>query len=79
MTLEPGLEAAFGDTGTEADTAAAVGSGEVPVLATPRVLALAEQATVAAVAGESRVVAERAGPSLQALADHGGWPTQGAP
>ena len=36
----------------EADTAAALGSGEVTVLATPRVLALAEQATVAAVAGE---------------------------
>jgi fluoroacetyl-CoA thioesterase len=51
MTLEPGLEATFPYTVTEADTAAAVGSGEVPVLATPRVLALAEQATVAAVAG----------------------------
>src|ERR687892_445775 len=51
MTLEPGLQAAFRYTVTEADTAAAIGSGEVPVLATPRVLALAEQATVAAVAG----------------------------
>jgi fluoroacetyl-CoA thioesterase len=51
MTLEPGLQAAFRHTVTEADTAAAVGSGEVPVLATPRVLALAEWATVAAVAG----------------------------
>ena len=51
MTLEPGLRAAFRYTVTGADTAAAVGSGEVPVLATPRVLALAEQATVAAVAG----------------------------
>jgi fluoroacetyl-CoA thioesterase len=51
MTLEPGLRAAFHYTVTGADTAAAVGSGEVPVLATPRVLALAEQATVAAVAG----------------------------
>ena len=51
MTLEPGLEAAFRYTVTEADTAAAVGSGDVPVLATPRVLALAERATVAAVAG----------------------------
>jgi fluoroacetyl-CoA thioesterase len=49
--VEPGLEAAFGYTVTEADTAVAVGSGEVPVLATPRVLALAERATVAAVAG----------------------------
>jgi fluoroacetyl-CoA thioesterase len=51
MTMEPGLEAAFQYTVTPADTAVAVGSGEVPVLATPRVLALAEQATVAAVAG----------------------------
>jgi fluoroacetyl-CoA thioesterase len=51
MTLEPGLQAAFRYTVSEADTAAAVGSGEVPVLATPQVLALAERATVAAVAG----------------------------
>jgi predicted thioesterase len=51
MTLEPGLEATFRHTVTEADTAAAVGSGELSVLATPRVLALAERATVAAVAG----------------------------
>jgi predicted thioesterase len=50
MALEPGLRAAFRYTVTGADTAAAVGSGQVPVLATPRVLALAEQATVAAVA-----------------------------
>jgi predicted thioesterase len=51
MTLEPGLQATFRYTVTEADTAAAVGSGEVPVLATPLELARAEQATVAAVAG----------------------------
>jgi fluoroacetyl-CoA thioesterase len=51
MTLEPGRGATFRYTVTDADTAAAVGSGEVPVLATPRVLALAERATVAAVAG----------------------------
>ncbi|PSK97423.1 thioesterase superfamily protein [Murinocardiopsis flavida] len=34
-----------------ADTAAALGSGEIDVLGTPRVLALAEAATVAALAG----------------------------
>ena len=51
MTLEPGLEAAFRYTVTEADTARRSAAGEVPVLATPWVLALAEQATVAAVAG----------------------------
>jgi fluoroacetyl-CoA thioesterase len=35
---------------TEADTAEAMGSGSVPVLATPRLLALAEAAACAAVA-----------------------------
>jgi predicted thioesterase len=34
------------------DTALAQGSGDVPVLATPRVVRLAEEATVRAVAGE---------------------------
>jgi fluoroacetyl-CoA thioesterase len=34
----------------DADTAAALGSGDVPVLGTPRLLALAEAATVAALA-----------------------------
>ena len=33
MTLQPGLRAAFRYTVTEADTAVALGSGEVPVLA----------------------------------------------
>jgi len=51
MTLEPGRRAAFRYTVTEGDTAVAVGSGQVPVLATPHVLALAERATVAAVEG----------------------------
>jgi predicted thioesterase len=35
---------------TDADTAASMGSGEVDVLATPRVISLCEQATVAALA-----------------------------
>ena len=35
----------------QADTAAGLGSGDVPVLGTPRLLALAEAATVQAVAG----------------------------
>ena len=37
-------------TVTDADTAQALGSGDVPVLATPRVLALAEAASVGATA-----------------------------
>ncbi|NGM14377.1 thioesterase [Verrucosispora sp. WMMA2044] len=49
-TLAPGLTGRVELTVTEADTAQAVGSGDVPVLGTPRVLALAEAATVAATA-----------------------------
>jgi predicted thioesterase len=51
MALVPGLRAAFDHTVADQDTAIALGSGDVPVLATPLVLALAERATVAAVAG----------------------------
>ena len=39
-------------TVAEADTAIELGSGDVPVLATPRLVALFEQAAVAAVAGK---------------------------
>ncbi|MEV6368931.1 hotdog domain-containing protein [Micromonospora musae] len=48
--IAPGLSARMELTVTDADTAQAVGSGDVPVLGTPRVLALAEAATVAATA-----------------------------
>ncbi|HEY3262120.1 MAG TPA: hotdog domain-containing protein [Pseudonocardiaceae bacterium] len=51
MAVEPGLHAAVEHTVTDADTAVALGSGDVPVLGTPRLLALAEAATVAALAG----------------------------
>jgi predicted thioesterase len=51
MDLRPGLAARVVLTVTDADTAQALGSGDVPVLGTPRVLALAEAATVAATAG----------------------------
>lgn len=49
-------------TVVEAYTAAALDSGDVPVLATPRVLALAKQATVAAVG--VRVELKHLAPSL---------------
>ncbi|MFB9883676.1 thioesterase family protein [Planobispora siamensis] len=52
MTLAPGLRARLLIMVEREDTAVKVGSGDVPVLATPRLLALAEQATVQAVAGE---------------------------
>lgn len=46
----PGLTARVELTVTDADTAQSLGSGDVPVLGTPRLLALAEAATVAATA-----------------------------
>jgi fluoroacetyl-CoA thioesterase len=51
MVVPTGLEASLTYTVTPADTARALGSGDVDVLATPRLLALAEGATVDAVAG----------------------------
>jgi len=48
--LAVGLRATVRATVTEADTAIAAGSGDFPVLATPRLLALAEAASVAAIA-----------------------------
>lgn len=49
--VEPGLVAEVTLTVTAADTAVALRSGDVEALATPRVVALVEQAAVAAVAG----------------------------
>ena len=43
------MEATLGFTVTDADTAAAVGSGSLPVLGTPRLLAWCEAATCAAI------------------------------
>jgi len=47
--MQPGLTGTAAVRVTAADTAAALGSGDVDVLGTPRVVALAEAATVAAV------------------------------
>ena len=51
MPLEQGLRAAFDHQVTDSDTTIAVGSGDIPALATPRVLALCERATVDALSG----------------------------
>jgi predicted thioesterase len=48
--METGQQATLGFTVTDADTAAALGSGDLPVLGTPRLLAWCEAATCAAVA-----------------------------
>src|SRR6266540_1328930 len=52
MTLASGRTATLTVTVGEEDTALAIGSGDVPVLATPRLVAVAEAATVAALVGE---------------------------
>ena len=52
MSLEPGLRAVVELLVGDADTAIALRSGEVPVLATPRLLALCEEAAFRAVAAE---------------------------
>jgi len=51
MPLEPGLSGTAELVVTDDDTAAALKTGDVPVLATPRVVRLAEEATVLAVHG----------------------------
>ncbi|MEO3814882.1 hotdog domain-containing protein [Sphaerisporangium sp. B11E5] len=50
MALVPGLAASTRIVVTDADTMGAMGTGELPVLALPRLLALADAAAVAAIA-----------------------------
>ena len=52
MPPEPGLAARLELTVTEADTAIIVRSGDVPVLATPRIVALCEEAAMKAIEGQ---------------------------
>lgn len=49
MTVRVGLQSSFTRQVTVADTAERVGSGSLPVLATPRLLAWAEEASCAAI------------------------------
>lgn len=51
MQIEVGTSATVRLIVGEFDTAIALGSGDVPVLGTPRIVALMEQAAVAALAG----------------------------
>ena len=51
MGVEPGLTGAVELKVTDGDTSAALGSGDVPVLGTPRVVALCEEATLRALNG----------------------------
>ena len=52
MPVEPGLSGEVELTVGDGDTALAMHSGEVAVLATPRVVALCEEASMQAVAGQ---------------------------
>lgn len=52
MTARPGLSGRRSLTVTDSDTALALGSGDVPVLATPRIVAVCEAAACAAVEGQ---------------------------
>ena len=52
MPVRPGLSARVDHVIVDADTAIALKSGEVPVLGTPRLLALCEEAAFTAVAAE---------------------------
>jgi predicted thioesterase len=65
MELPAGLTARVELTVTDADTAQTLGSGDVPVLGTPRVLALAEAATVLATASRLPSGATTVGTSVQ--------------
>ena len=68
MELAPGLLAELRVVVSEADTAIAAGSGDVPVLATPRLLALAEAASVAAI--EPQLGAEMTSVGTAASLEH---------
>ena len=68
VPLEPGLTAEVAIAVTENDTALALGSGEVPVLGTPRVVALVEEASVKAL--ESRLEPGTTSVGMRVQLDH---------
>jgi predicted thioesterase len=68
MPVQPGLAAQVSMVVTEADTAEALRCGEVSVLATPRVVNLAEEATVLALAG--RLEANETSVGMRVQLDH---------
>jgi fluoroacetyl-CoA thioesterase len=66
--MQPGRAAALELLVGDADTAIAAGSGDVPVLATPRILALCEEACCTAVDGALAVGETTVG--MRAQLDH---------
>ena len=51
VDVAPGLAAIIDHVVSDSDTSAAMGTSDVPVLSTPRIILLAEQATAAALSG----------------------------
>lgn len=74
--MQTGLNAALEHTVTTDDTAAALGSGDLQVLATPRLLAWAEEATCLALAPE--LTDERTSVGTRVQLDHVGASPVGA-
>jgi len=68
MPLSPGLHGSAKLVVAEADTAIALHSGEVPVLGTPRLIALCEEASLAAVADQ--MVAGQTTVGMRVQIDH---------
>lgn len=68
MPVEVGLSGHVDLVVTDDDTAIALRSGEVPVLATPRLIALCEEAAVLAVAG--RLADNQTTVSMKVQIDH---------
>jgi len=68
VPVEPGAIASVTLQVTDADTALAFGSGDVPVLGTPRVVALCEEASCAAIAG--RLEAGHTSVGMRVQLDH---------
>jgi predicted thioesterase len=68
MPIETGASARVAHTVSEADTAVAMGSGQVAVLGTPRVVAWAEEACCAAIA--SVLSAEETSVGMRVQLDH---------
>jgi fluoroacetyl-CoA thioesterase len=66
--MQTGQQATLEFTVTDDDTALALGSGDLPVLATPRLLAWCEAATCAALAGT--VAEERTSVGTRVQLDH---------
>ncbi len=65
MTLDPGLSATVDLIVETADTARAHGSGDVEVLATPRLVGLCEEATMSALIGRVGIGCSTVGLSIQ--------------